>query len=114
MSSYRQYGPTVQMNAQAVSSTSVYTTSALDISSFQSFSYQAVWTGTPTGAILVLVSNDGVNFKDLGASVSPNPSGSADGTMIHCYGVPAKWAKLQYTNASGSGTLTVTAVGKTR
>lgn len=114
MSSYRNYGPTSVITSGAMSGTDVLTSTAVDISSYQSFSFQSVWTGTPTGTFVVLVSNDGTNYNDLGASVSPNPSGGASSCMILCYGVPAKYAKLQYTNASGTGTLNVKAVGKTR
>lgn len=114
MSSYRVFGPKTVISAGAMASTDVLTSSVIDISSLQSFSFQAVWTGTAVGTFVVLVSNDGTNYNDLGASIGQNPAGASSSTIILCYGVPAKYAKLQYTNASATGTLNVTAIGKTR
>lgn len=114
MSSYRQFGPTLVITNGVMTGTSVVTSSPMDISSYQSFSFQAVWSGLAVGVFVVLVSNDGVTYNDLGASISPQPDGVNTSSMILCYGVPAKWAKLQYTNASSTGTLNVYGMGKTR
>lgn len=116
MGSYRVGGPfNLAFSASsAMSGTATITSNAVDVSNFQSTSFQPVWTGTPTGTFKVLVSIDGVNYSDLGASVTGNPAGSASNTYIPVYASCAKWMKLQYTNASGSGTLSCTALQKTR
>lgn len=116
MSSYRIGGP-VDLTFSAsnvMTGTNVLTSQALDVSNYQSTAFQLSWTGTPTGTFAVLVSIDGVTYVDLGASSPNNPAGSPASGYLPVYGSGAKWMKLQYTNASGSGTLSGKAVSKTR
>lgn len=116
MSSYR----TLERNAlnpllsQAVSSTNTYTTPAIDVTSYETVTFQAEWSGTPTGVINVLGSIDGANFRSFGATVGAQPSGSLSGVLIPLFAHGMKYLQLQYANSSGSGILTVTVLGKTR
>lgn len=98
----------------SVSSTNTYKTTPMSVVFLQSCSFQPVWTGTPTGTFTVYVSNDQINWDLLPASVTGNPAGSAGHTTIPCYGFSTAWIQLWYTNASGSGTVAATFVGKTR
>lgn len=69
---------------------------------------EVTWTGTPTGTFQVMVSNSGINFYAL--TFNPGlaqPSGSASGYAVNLNQLPFKYVMLQYTNASGSGSLTV-------
>ena len=69
---------------------------------------EVTWTGTPTGTFEVFVSNSGKNFYSL--TFSPplgQPAGSADGYVVNLNQLPFKYVYLKYTNATGSGILTV-------
>lgn len=116
MSSYRLLDRTTNplLNAVAVSGTSTYTAGPIDCTSYETVTFHAEWTGTPTGTITVLGSLDGVNYRTFGVSVGSQPSGTVSGVLIPLFGHGMKWLELQYTNQTGSGTLTVTAMGKTR
>jgi hypothetical protein len=116
MSSYRALGPKpdVISASGAMTGTSTITGEAYDVGSLEGFAFQPVWTGTPTGTFTILASLDGVNFDSIGASIPQNPAGSAGNTYIPIYASCAKYLKLSYTNASGTGTLTCTVFGKTR
>ena len=85
--------------------------------------YDITWTGTPTGAFTVQVSNS-AQFDGQGNYIAgtgnwtvipsasftgtyPVPSGSADNGFIDLFGTNAYAVQLIYTAASGSGSLTV-------
>lgn len=116
MGDYRIFGP-APLNvsaAGAMTGTTVITSSAIDAGSYQSSAFQAIWTGTPVGVITVLASLDGINWSDLSPSIPVQPAGSAGSVFIPIYAACAKWLKLQYSNTSGTGTLSVQAMSKTR
>lgn len=93
---------------------------------FSGCSFQAVWSGTPTGTFKIMVSNDfqpaangsQVNpanagtWTDLGVTVPSNPAGSASNTFIPVYASCAYWIQLWYTNSGSTGVLSGTFVGK--
>lgn len=69
---------------------------------------EVTWTGTPTGTFQVMVSNSGINFYALTFNPAlTQPSGTAGGYAIDLNQLPFKYLMLQYTNASGSGALTI-------
>lgn len=68
---------------------------------------EVAWTGTPTGTISVLVSNSGINWPAL-SGFNPaitQPAGSAGSTFIQLGPIGAGLFYLQYTNTSGTGTI---------
>ena len=73
------------------------------------FSIQIVFTGTPSGAFKVQVSNDEVetegqvtNWSDVAGS---STSISTAGDLTYNYdGIFSKWVKVVYTRVSGTGT----------
>lgn len=81
---------------------------------FETFCFQAVWTSTLAGTILVKGSLDGTNFYEFGVGVSTQPSGSTSGVLIPLFGHGMKWLELVFTRSGGSGLFTVTSLGKTR
>ena len=115
MSSYRfsDNTKTPLFNA-AITGTNTYVATTGDITSFESTCFQCEWTGTPTGVISILGSLDGVNFRNFGSSVSVQPAGSAGGVLIPNYATGMKYLQVSYTNATGSGNLTVMALSKSR
>ncbi len=75
--------------------------------------YQTSWTGTPTGVISIEASLDNVNFyalTDFNPAIN-QPAGSADGGLICVRKQAFEYIRLAYTNASGSGALTVFIAG---
>lgn len=99
--------------SQAVSGTSVYRAAKTDLRSLPDASYQFIWTGTPTGTIIIQVSNlpeppdtsdTGWNTLTLAVAIT-QPAGSASGDYCDLAALPFRWVRCKYTNASGSGTL---------
>ena len=64
-------------------------------------------TGNATGTLQIMGSNSGVNFYPLTFSpVLTQPTGSALGYLIDLNQFPFQYLMLQYTNSSGTGTMT--------
>lgn len=107
MPSYRFIAPVTLMNAQAVSSTTTYKSSALDILTIPNAAFSISWSGTPTGSSLTIEGSlDGTNYSDLGVSITA-PAGSASFVVVNMQGLAVRYVRVSYTNASGSGTMTV-------
>lgn len=113
----------------AMTGNATITTQAFNMSKFAGCSFQPVWSGTPTGAFTVWVSNDYASspaltnpaapfsvgtWDNLGASVPTNPAGSAGSTFIPVYAACSYFMLLQYINASGAGVMSGYFAGKYR
>lgn len=86
--------------------TTIYT-NILGLAQSDNQGIELTWTGTPTGTIQVMVSNSGANFYALTYTPAlAQPAGSASGYVIANIGIPFRYCFLQYTNASGTGTIT--------
>lgn len=80
----------------------------VDVSKMDNIGLFVSWTGTPTGTFSVLAGNVNAEFSALTFSPSlAQPSGSDGFMTISLNQFPFKYLLLQYDNASGSGTLTV-------
>lgn len=91
-----------------MASTNVIYSQIIEKSRQQNVNLEVTWTGTPTGTFEVLVSDSGINFYALTFNpVLSQPAGSASGYTINLSDLSAKYMMLKYTNASGSGSLTV-------
>ena len=91
-----------------MASTNVIYTNILEKSRMDNVGLEVTWTGTPTGTLQVKVSNSGINFYALTFNpILAQPSGSAGGMAIDLNQLPFKYYMLVYTNASGSGNITV-------
>ena len=89
-----------------MSSTNTIYTQIIDISRIDNMGLEITWTGTPTGTLSVMVSNSGINFYALTFNPAlTQPAGSAGGYAIDLNQLPFKYVMLQYTNSSGSGTI---------
>ncbi len=100
-------GPYYQFTAQAVSSTTVYTSPVTTVSSQHNIGLDVRFTGTMIGTLTIQGSNDGITFQPL--TFSPplsQPVGSALSYLVDLNNFPWLYLQTQYTNASGSGTLT--------
>lgn len=93
--------------AGTMSSTNTIYTNILGIRQSDNVGIEITWTGTPTGTITVYCSNSGINFYSLTFNPAlAQPSGSAGGFNIAAADLPFQYLFIQYTNSSGSGTIT--------
>ena len=117
-SSYRclDYTNPAALPTVAILAPGVVQTQAIKAIDFETFSFQAEWTGTIVGTLAILGSIDGVNFRSFGAQLAVQPGDGSGffGTIAPLYGHGMKYLMMTYTNASGTGTMTITALGKTR
>ncbi len=92
--------------AGVMTSTNTIYTNILGLRQTDNQGIELTWTGTPTGTIQVMVSNSGINFYALTFNpLLAQPAGSASGYVIALTGIPFQYLFLQYTNASGTGTI---------
>ena len=98
--------PSGLLNGAMASTNTIYT-QIVDISRMDNMGLEITWTGTPTGTFQVMVSNSGINFYALTFNPAlTQPTGSPGGYAVDLNQLPFKYLMLQYTNSSGSGTLT--------
>lgn len=89
-----------------MSSTNTIYSQILEVSRMDNIGVEIAWTGTPTGTIQVMVSNSGINFYALTFNPAlTQPSGSAGGYVVSLNQLPFKYVMLEYTNISGSGSI---------
>lgn len=99
--------------AQAVSSTTTYTSPSSFIGNLDNIGVQVKFVGTQTGTFSVQVSNDDTDFDDLTFSPAlSQPAGSNLSYVIDLNQLPWPYLRFKYVNASGSGALTVSIYGK--
>lgn len=92
-----------------MSSTNTIYSNIVDASKMDNIGLEVSWTGTPTGAMVFLVSNSGAVFSNLTFATAPtNPSGSASFYNLNLNQFPYKYLYIKYTNVSGSGVLSIT------
>ena len=90
-----------------MSGTSVIYSNILEVSRMDNIGIEVSWAGTPTGTLVVLVSNSGKNWSALTFSPAiAQPVGTSGVETINLNQLPFKYMMLQYTNSSGSGTIT--------
>ena len=74
----------------------------IELSEVDGIAVHSVYTGTPSGTIRILGSNDGVNFVELDANVI-----AASGQdLVNLSLLMCAFVKVTYTVAAGSGSLT--------
>lgn len=88
--------------------TSVIDSAPLDILHLTNAAFELSWTGTAAGTFQVMVSLTGTNYADLGVPIQ-DAAGTADYRVVNISGLATRYIKLRYTNASGTGALTVIA-----
>lgn len=96
-----------------VTGTNTYLSLPIGIKNLDNVGLQLIWTGTVTGTFTVLHSPDGVLYDSI--TVSPaitQPAGSAGHWSVVLQFDPYQWVKVQYVNASGTGTVDVIVTAK--
>lgn len=91
----------------AMSGTSTVYSQIVDVHTIDNCGLELTWTGTPTGNIQILASSSGTSFYPISFSPSlEQPAGSAGGYLINLNQFPWQYIMVEYTNTSGSGSLT--------
>jgi hypothetical protein len=101
-------------NAQAITGTNAYTSDAIPLDFLHGFSVVLTTTSTATGTAKLQASVDGSVWVDLpnsGATANIVVSG-AGSALWNVAGACYKSARVVYTNATNSGTLSVTFYAK--
>lgn len=110
---YRFIGPISLVTGGAMTGTAVLTSNAINIETLPLAGVYISWTGTPQGSFSLQGSIDGTHFADMGISI-PAPGGSAGSCLIDPITTSCRFLRVKYTNSSSTGTLTVTACGKSK
>lgn len=102
------------ISSGSMTGTATINGTTLDLDQRLGYSCQAVWTGTPNGAIKLQASDDiassaaaVTNWTDV-ANSSVSISGAAGNTMWSGDPVDFRWLRVTYTNTSSTGTLNAT------
>lgn len=101
--------PYVLVNAQSLGAS--FTSPATSIKFMDRCAIRIVTTGTPTGALALEGSVDGVNFVDLQLNLVSLP-GSPNDYLIEMSQTALVAVRVTYTRTSGTGTMTVTITAK--
>lgn len=122
---FRTPGGAGDPDGVAVSGTAVSRSTAIRIEALSRVSVHAEWSGTPTGTFVLQVSNKAKpdDASDTGwltwtpATAIVNPAGAPGATLLvfddaRGQSCPARWARVKYTNASGTGVLSGFVAGK--
>lgn len=97
--------------AGSMTGTSVLNSAALDLQTLAMAAFYIAWTGTPNGTFQIQGSLDGTNWVNTGVSVAA-AVGSADSRLVNLVDLAYRYVRVQYTNASSTGTLTVDGMAK--
>lgn len=77
----------------------------------EGLSFQAVWTGTPTGTLKLQVSNDNTTYTDL-PGTSQATGGAAGNFLWNLAGIYFQFIRLVYVRTGGVGTLDANSYSK--
>lgn len=88
------------------------TSIGFNIANYDIVGLQIVWTGTPTGILILNGSGYDGGFLPLPGFSVNSPSGSAGGTLIDISVTSMLWLQLVYEFSSGTGTLNAWAFAK--
>lgn len=92
----------------AMAGTNVIYSQIIDMSRMDNIGAEVNFSGTAIGTLEIMVSNSGANFYALTFNPAlAQPSGSSGGYAIDLNQLPFKYIMFRYTNASGTGTLTI-------
>lgn len=92
----------------AMASTNTIYTNIVEVAKMDNHGIEVAWTGTPVGTLTVLGSVSGANWFSLTFSpVLNQPAGSAGNYGLDLNQYPWKFIMFQYTNTSGTGSITL-------
>jgi len=78
----------------------------IDFTNIKDATFIFLWTGTsPTGAITIVFSLDGINFGTNGTSLVTGLSGNTGNRSVVLLSIAPLYGRVVYTRTGGSGTL---------
>lgn len=86
----------------SVSMGSTQTSEILDLGESAGYCVHAIWSGTPTGDLLVQGSNDAVNFVSVNTQAT---GGTAGQLLFNVEKQHYRYVRVQYSFSSSTGTL---------
>lgn len=99
-------------DGKAVSGTDTYYGNVMTPNQYADLGFSLEFTGTPTGTLTLWYSDEDdpalatdTDWVQDTTWVPTNPAGSAIKTLYVVSGLRAKWARVKYVNASGTGTI---------
>jgi hypothetical protein len=106
-------GPNPKSVSGAMTGAAVITSNPTNIENLDNIGLQISWTGAPVGNLSINCSIDGINYLPLtfGPPIT-QPAGAPGGFLVNLTELPYPWIQLQYTNISGTGTLSAFICGK--
>jgi hypothetical protein len=100
--------PGLELMDQAVTGTNTYTSNVFNAANLDNIGLQVEFTGTMAGTLTVNCSIDNKVYIPLTFNpVLSQPAGSNLSYLIDLNQLPFPYLNIQYTNATGSGTLIV-------
>lgn len=84
------------------------TSVTLDVSEIRQMGIQEIYSGSPTGSLVIQSSNDGSNWF----TEDTNSISSSGNKMVKLTNIGYKYIRATYTASGGSGSLTIYAAGK--
>lgn len=101
------------MASTAVSGTTTFTSSPVNVRNTDNVGIQLKWTGTPTGTWTILHSPDNVDYDSITLSpVITQPAGTAGTWSVILQLEAYSWVKVQYVNASSTGHISIKVTAK--
>lgn len=83
----------------------------IDATNMDNIPVEVAWTGSLVGTFSIQGSVSGKNWKDLGLSIT-GPNNANGNILLDLNQLSFSFVRLVYTNASGTGTMTMFAAGK--
>jgi hypothetical protein len=97
---------TVTVLSAGDASTASLTSSVTNVQFLDDISYQAIWTGTPTGTLKIQASLNNTDWFDLANTFTSVPAGSASNSGVNLPTIAYPYLRAVYTKTSGTGALT--------
>lgn len=88
-----------------------FTGELIDNNEITYISFQCIWSGSPTGTLVLEGSNDGTNFISL-TNMTQSLSGSSGSYVFEFIKPTFQWMRIRFQYSSGSGSISINVFGQ--